>query len=479
MPFVFPSGCIPAQQSTNSLNNFTPVNFDRAMRAGAHGREPLRAMLAEAAVVDADEPRAQQRNPEIDWAKLGQTLFADDLEAFKALLEPHYQVSRNAAGWIRVNDGCCFAWLVQIIPDGAALLQDVVCNEMFDEIALALAGACVEHGRTALLETLLQSGLEPDCQDYTGCTLLHLASELGQLASIELLLRYGAKVNALDHNGDTPLMVLTNSFVSMDVQEALRRLLTGGADSTVWLEKNREQRASPMVAAEFFVHALVIDDPVLKAYAQEHLGLYFCVETYTSFYRASEVAGQQRVLGNFIEQLKITANRSAVESLSFLLFDGRPPADGWDNVQFCAADLDAIARETRIFQTLCDMQDALATDSKTVSPLLPVPDGQPLPMLALLVTQLTAIWLSETQWLMLSASFAGAALEAAFALTGRKSADLPDGIDAQLRRLAHTLADQCARVDLTDAQCATREQRRAQLQRILARLEVGGERVSA
>ena len=65
--------------------------------------------------------------------------------------------------------------------------------------------------RRALLEKLIQSGLEPGWTDERGDTLLHVICRFAPSDDIKLLLENGFDVNARNHAGDTPLLVFINS----------------------------------------------------------------------------------------------------------------------------------------------------------------------------------------------------------------------------------------------------------------------------
>eukprot|EP00808_Paulinella_micropora_P004786 g11778.t1 len=60
-------------------------------------------------------------------------------------------------------------------------------------------------GRTAQLEQLLESGVDPSVADYDSRTALHTAACRGNTAIVELLLKHGADVNAVDRFGASPL----------------------------------------------------------------------------------------------------------------------------------------------------------------------------------------------------------------------------------------------------------------------------------
>lgn len=81
----------------------------------------------------------------------------------------------------------------------------------------------------------LLGGCDPDAIDYAGNSALIVAAANKQGLIIQLLLKAGANVNCRDKNMMTPLLFSINR----GHMEAVRQLLTGGADRTVSDNKHR------------------------------------------------------------------------------------------------------------------------------------------------------------------------------------------------------------------------------------------------
>ena len=64
-----------------------------------------------------------------------------------------------------------------------------------------------EAGQTAVLETMLACGFEPDARDKDRVTPLHRAAMAGHPEAVRVLLKFGADVNALDGMFQAPPLI--------------------------------------------------------------------------------------------------------------------------------------------------------------------------------------------------------------------------------------------------------------------------------
>eukprot|EP00168_Porphyra_purpurea_P021407 TRINITY_DN9507_c0_g1_i1.p2 TRINITY_DN9507_c0_g1~~TRINITY_DN9507_c0_g1_i1.p2 ORF type:complete len:220 (-),score=20.74 TRINITY_DN9507_c0_g1_i1:70-729(-) len=87
------------------------------------------------------------------------------------------------------------------------------------------------HGRTEVIQVILEQGVDVNVPDQHGCTPLHWAlQQLDFNADVlRLLLAAGASASALDHNGDSPLHYAAREGIA----EAVELLLKAGCDFTI------------------------------------------------------------------------------------------------------------------------------------------------------------------------------------------------------------------------------------------------------
>ena len=94
------------------------------------------------------------------------------------------------------------------------------------EHVLSLVGAAAMHGNEALLEAILEAGVDPNEKLSFGGYPLHLACAVGSEGSVKALLDKGAYVNVRDHQGMTPL----HFAVGRDARHSVHLLLAANAD---------------------------------------------------------------------------------------------------------------------------------------------------------------------------------------------------------------------------------------------------------
>jgi ankyrin repeat protein len=97
-----------------------------------------------------------------------------------------------------------------------------------------------ERGDTAILETMLACGFDPNAKDNDGVTALHRAAMAGRANAVNVLLAYGASVNALDDMfSATPLVWAAEGWChgSVPGTDYLRvaRLLIAAGSSREWI----------------------------------------------------------------------------------------------------------------------------------------------------------------------------------------------------------------------------------------------------
>jgi len=120
------------------------------------------------------------------------------------------------------------------IGDGTELLEEHP-DDAYEELPLAIASACGDHGIGEVLKWLGDPpvSIERINAKSSGrgeSTLLHEASAEGSLRFMQLLLQYGANQDAVQCTGFSPLMVVT-CFKHLNSAGAL--LLEWGADKEI------------------------------------------------------------------------------------------------------------------------------------------------------------------------------------------------------------------------------------------------------
>ncbi|XP_053139351.1 60 kDa lysophospholipase-like isoform X2 [Hemicordylus capensis] len=96
------------------------------------------------------------------------------------------------------------------------------CKEELGSLIPSLACAAAKTGEMDALKDIEEMGGNLNCEDYDGCTPLHVASREGHLQLVEYLLKSGASVYAKDRYGVTPLMNAIE-FRHMEVIQLLRQ----------------------------------------------------------------------------------------------------------------------------------------------------------------------------------------------------------------------------------------------------------------
>ncbi len=86
----------------------------------------------------------------------------------------------------------------------------------------------VARGHVAIVQSILESGTNPDAIINFGVTPLHLAVILNKLTAFKLLIDAGADVNAVNRFGETPLHFAAGALNA----EMVQLLLAAGADRT-------------------------------------------------------------------------------------------------------------------------------------------------------------------------------------------------------------------------------------------------------
>jgi len=77
----------------------------------------------------------------------------------------------------------------------------------------------------------LVAGVDVNCRDSDGATLLMLAAHAGNLAMVTVLIEAGAEVNASDEQGWTPLMrAVYNAELDKGFAEVVQMLIDAGAN---------------------------------------------------------------------------------------------------------------------------------------------------------------------------------------------------------------------------------------------------------
>ncbi len=77
----------------------------------------------------------------------------------------------------------------------------------------------------------LAAGVDVNCRDGDGATLLMLAAHTGNLAMVSALIEAGAEVNASDENGWTPLMkAVYNAELDKGFADVVQALIDAGAN---------------------------------------------------------------------------------------------------------------------------------------------------------------------------------------------------------------------------------------------------------
>lgn len=95
----------------------------------------------------------------------------------------------------------------QLLDQGADIDARLINADGFTALMMAVKKKDNADG----VRWLLGRGADPDIENYSGRTALHLAARDGRTEHVELLLAAGAAINVRDERGDTPLQYAHNA----------------------------------------------------------------------------------------------------------------------------------------------------------------------------------------------------------------------------------------------------------------------------
>jgi ankyrin repeat protein len=113
-------------------------------------------------------------------------------------------------------------WAQQLLDEGADINARLINAEGFTTLMMAVKKKKNAHASAWLLDR----GADPDIQNFSGRTALHLASRDGRPEQVKLLLAADAGVNVRDARGDTPLQYAHNA--GHKIVERMLRTAGGG-----------------------------------------------------------------------------------------------------------------------------------------------------------------------------------------------------------------------------------------------------------
>ncbi|GIZ04566.1 tankyrase [Caerostris extrusa] len=88
-------------------------------------------------------------------------------------------------------------------------------GESFNSVDIHIIHSAIREDDLGKIYTIIQNGIDINCKDSSGNTLLHYAALHGNLDVMKLLLEFGAIYNATNANNKTPLQLAENNSVKM------------------------------------------------------------------------------------------------------------------------------------------------------------------------------------------------------------------------------------------------------------------------